>query len=116
VIRVFPAIPVSWKESSFDKLLAKGGFEVSAVRKNGQTQFIKIKSLAGQPCQIKTGLAGDIKIAGKRKFNITKKKDGLISVDLKKGEEVILYSTPKPTSFSITEAASDNNHNYWGLH
>jgi hypothetical protein len=116
VIRVFPAIPVSWKEASFDKLLAKGGFEVSAIRKNGQTQFIRIRSLAGQSCQVKTGLAADIKIAGKRKFNITKKKDGLISIDLKKGEEVILYSATKPASFSITEAASDNNNNYWGLH
>lgn len=116
VIRVFPAIPVSWKEASFDGLLAKGGFEVSAVRKNGQTQFIKIKSLAGQPCVLKTNLTGEIKSAGKRKFTVSKRSEGHLSIDLKRGEEVILYSRQQPASFLITEAKGDNNFNYWGIH
>jgi alpha-L-fucosidase 2 len=116
VIRVFPAIPISWKESSFDKLLAKDGFEVAAVRKNGKTSFIKIKSLAGQPCIVKTDLQGDIKASGKRKFTVIKKDDGSLIIDLKKGEEVFLYTGQKPASFTLTESAGDNNFNYWGLH
>jgi hypothetical protein len=116
VIRIFPAIPVSWKETSFDKLLAKGGFEVSAVTKGGQTQFIRIKSLAGQPCIVRTGMQGEIKAWGKRAFRITEKNKGDIEVDLKKGEEVVLYSGRKAASFSISVSAGDNNFNYWGLH
>ena len=116
VIRVFPAIPASWKETSFDKLLAKGAFEVSAVRKNGDTKFIKIKSLAGQPCLVKTGWTEGIKASGKRRFILTKKAEGVISIDLQKGEEVILYLGTKPAGFFMGEALSDNNNNYWGLH
>lgn len=116
VIRVFPAIPSSWKETAFDKLLAKGAFEVSAVRKNGQTQFIKIKSLAGQPCLVKTGWTTEIKTFGKRKFSLKKQTDGVVTVDLKKGEEVILYTGTKPAAFEITNVVTEDNNKYWGLH
>lgn len=116
IIRVFPAIPDSWQEASFNKLLAKGAFEVSAVRKNGQTQFIHIKSLAGTPFLVKTGWKNNIQTTGKRKFTITYQDKDIIKIDLKKGEDVILYTGTKPASFAITKAASDNNKNYWGLH
>lgn len=116
VIRVFPAIPLSWNESSFTKLLAKGGFEVSAIRKNGQTSFIKIKSLAGEPCIVKTDMRGFIKSTGKRSFKLTKTNEGNLVIDLKKGEEVILYTGQKPSSFTVIESKGDNNYNYWGLH
>jgi hypothetical protein len=116
IIRVFPAVPDEWKEASFYDLRARGSFLVSAVRKNGITEFIRIKSLAGQPCLIKTGWTSDVKVFGKRKFTITKKNDSVVSIDLKKGEEVILYTGTKPLSFEITETASDKNENYWGLH
>jgi len=115
VIRVFPAIPLSWNESSFTKLLAKGGFEVSAVRRNRQTVFIKIKSLAGQPCIVKIDMKGSIKSTGIRSFKLAKTSDGNLLIDLKKGEEVILYTGQKPPSFTVTEAKGDNNYNYWGL-
>ncbi|MDQ8208404.1 hypothetical protein QEH52_12850 [Coraliomargarita sp. SDUM461003] len=52
-IRVFPAIPESWENISFAGLLAKGGFEISATRAVGQTQFVSIQSRAGEPCIVK---------------------------------------------------------------
>ena len=116
VIRVFPAIPDSWTEASFAGLHAKGNFLVSAVRKNGTTTFIRIKSLSGQPCIVRTGWTGDIKTTGKRKFTVTNKNEDKIVIDLKKGEEVILYTGAKPSSFFITGATTDKNENYWGLH
>lgn len=115
-IRVFPAIPGEWKDVSFHDLLAKGSFLVSAVRKNGITQFIRIKSLAGQPCVIKTGWNTALKTSGNRPFRITTSDHDLISIDLKKGEEVILYTGVKPASFIINETATGTKNNYWGLH
>jgi len=116
IIRVFPAVPVEWKEASFHELLAKGNFLVSASRKNGATEFIRIKSLAGEPCLVKTGWTSGIKTSGKRKFIVTNKTGGVISIDLKKGEEVILYSGTKPGSFIIKGVTTDGNDNFWGLH
>jgi hypothetical protein len=116
IIRVFPAIPGEWKEASFQDLRAKGSFLVSAVRKNGKTEFIKIKSLAGEPCLVRTEGTAGIKTSGKRKFIVTQKTGDLISIDLKKGEEVILYTGTKPSSFTISAVVSNGKDNYWGLH
>ncbi|MES2653341.1 MAG: hypothetical protein V4663_16495 [Bacteroidota bacterium] len=117
VVRVFPAVPDEWKAVSFHKLLAKGAFEVSAVRSNGKTQFIKIKSLAGEQLLVKTDFSATIKTAGSRNFKVTSKENGVVMVDLKKGEEVILYTGVKPISFIMNASKeNDRNTNYWGLH
>lgn len=39
IIRAFPALPTAWKDAAF---------LVSAIRKNGQTQWIRIQSEAGE--------------------------------------------------------------------
>ncbi|MCX5643773.1 MAG: glycoside hydrolase N-terminal domain-containing protein [Phycisphaerae bacterium] len=41
-IRVFPAIPASWKDVSFKTLRAEGAFLVTAERKEGVTQRVEI--------------------------------------------------------------------------
>lgn len=115
IVRVFPAIPARWKDASFDKLLAKGAFEVSAVRKNGVTLFIRIRSLAGQPCLVKTGWSSDVKATGKRVFKVTQQDNAVVAVDLKKGEEVILYTGTQPSSFLMSEGSDDGKYNHWGL-
>ncbi len=52
-IRVFPALPSQWKNVEFHNLLAEGGFEVSSKQVDGELEYIKIKSLAGEPCVVK---------------------------------------------------------------
>jgi hypothetical protein len=116
IIRVFPAIPDEWKEARFHDLRAKGSFLVSAVRKKGEIEFIRIKSLAGEPCLVKTGWKPDVKTFGKRKFTVTKKNNDVISIDLKKGEEVVLYTGTKSSAFIINEVLPGGKENYWGLH
>jgi hypothetical protein len=55
-IRVFHAIPSEWKNVVFNRLLAEGGFEVSAKLKDGKTSYIQIKSRLGGDCSILTDL------------------------------------------------------------
>jgi alpha-L-fucosidase 2 len=121
-IRVFPAVPDNWKDVSFDKLLAEGAFEVSAVRRDRKTKFVQIKSLAGAPCRISTSLDGKIAASGTRKFNLTTEtEDGqpVTVVDLKKGETVLLTSadeTMSPDNLSITPvAAQPGRENFYGI-
>ena len=47
VIRVFPAIPESWQEVSFDTLRAEGAVLVSAKRKAGRTTWVELISERG---------------------------------------------------------------------
>jgi len=122
-IRVFPAVPDSWKDVSFDKLLAEGAFEVSAVRREGKTQFVQIKSLAGSPCRVSTSLSGTVVASGARKFKVTTETDDsqpVTVIDLKKGETVLLTSAAdhlSPENLKIEPvAAQAGRENFYGLH
>jgi len=89
-IRVFPAVPSDWKNAVFHDLRTEGAFLVSAERLNGKTLWVKIRSLAGAPCKIKPGFTGPFTTSS---LSIIKKEvePGLFELNLKKGEEVILY-------------------------
>jgi alpha-L-fucosidase 2 len=121
-IRVFPAVPDSWKDVSFDKLLAEGAFEVSAVRRDGKTKFVQIKSLAGAPCRVSTSLEGKITTSGTRKFKVTTETENgqpVTVIDLKKGETVVLTSDSEklsPDNLSIAPVpAQPGRENFYGL-
>ncbi len=119
-IRVFPAVPDSWKDVSFDKLRAEGAFEVSAVRKNGKTKFVQITSLAGNPCRVSTSLEGKIVASGSREFKLTTEmEDGqpVTVIDLKKGETVLLTSADEklsPDDLKIEPVNAPGIENYYG--
>ena len=90
-IRILPAMPEKWKEASFDQLRTQGAFLVSAVRKNGETQWVKIKSLAGEPCVLKIpGWTKAIQADKGRQLTISAMPDNEFAVDLKINEEVLL--------------------------
>ncbi|WP_374954633.1 glycoside hydrolase family 95-like protein, partial [Paenibacillus sp. AR247] len=96
IIRVFPAVPETWQEAVFHNLRAEGGFLVSAVSKAGQTTFIRIQSLAGEPCRLLTDLAHSeqgfvIEVQGKRAHYILHE-DRSIEIMLKSGDEAVLYA------------------------
>jgi alpha-L-fucosidase 2 len=93
-IRVFPAVPEDWKEASFDKLRAQGGFLVSASRSRGKTDWISVKSLSGEPCVVK--VPDWIKAVQKgkgRKISVYKIAEGEFRIDLKTSEEILLISS-----------------------
>lgn len=119
-IRVFPAVPDSWTNVSFDKLLAEGAFEVSAVRKDGKTEFVQIKSLAGNPCRVSTSLEEKIVASGNREFKLTTEmEDGqpVTVIDLKKGETVLLTSADEklsPDDLKIEPVNASGIENYYG--
>jgi hypothetical protein len=49
-LRIFPAVPQAWSDVWFSTLRAEGAFLVSASRHGGQTEWVKVQSLAGGPC------------------------------------------------------------------
>ena len=115
-IRVFPALPTSWKESSFYNLRAEGGFLVSAKRSGGKSQFIGVKSLAGEPCRLKTDLAEPIVLEVVSENALHWDNNGILTLDLKKGELAILHTKGTTGPFLIEPLPSDQtNINAWGL-
>ncbi|WP_298350707.1 glycosyl hydrolase family 95 catalytic domain-containing protein [Runella sp.] len=115
VIRVFPAIPSTWQNTEFFNLRTEGGFLVSAVSKNSKTEFIKIQSLAGDPCLIKADFMGEIKLIASKTVKM-KQHDGVVELNLKKGEEAILYTGEKPKDFIISSLPMKvEDMNNWGV-
>lgn len=113
-IRVFPAVPGSWENISFDGLLAKGGFEISATRKDGTTQFVAVKSNAGEPCVLKLDFVpkrveGIVKSAVKRLAN------GRFELEMKAGEQAIFYADAVNVAQVSPVKALPENSNTFGL-
>ena len=88
-IRIFPAVPSTWKDVEFHDLRAEGAFLVSAKRSAGQTQWVRIKSLAGEPCRIQPGIEGRIHISGDRPFALNEVSPGVYQIDMKQGEVLL---------------------------
>ncbi|CAA6676250.1 MULTISPECIES: glycosyl hydrolase family 95 catalytic domain-containing protein [unclassified Lentimonas] len=113
-IRVFPAVPEAWKNLSFEGLLAKGGFEMSATRTDGRTQFVSVKSLAGEPCILKLDFQ-PARVEGIAKSAVTRLDDGRFAVDLKQGEAAIFYAKDVESAIVGPVKALPENCNTFGL-
>jgi alpha-L-fucosidase 2 len=104
-LRVFPAVPEEWSEATFHGLRAEGAFLVSAVRAAGETSWIRVKSLEGEPCFIQTSWSGTVrwKISGSdRAYRCElSEEQSTISIALAKGEEVILYQSDEMPELRI---------------
>ncbi|WP_141692473.1 glycosyl hydrolase family 95 catalytic domain-containing protein [Paenibacillus pectinilyticus] len=103
-IRVFPAVPDEWPDIVFHQMRAEGAFLVSAVREQGATRFIRIRSLAGEPCNLLTDMKLPLQAALlDENANLEPKNDRIISLletegnytrielDIKKGEELVIW-------------------------
>lgn len=105
-IRVFPALPRAWRDVAFHNLRAEGAFLVSAVRKAGVTQWVRVQSLAGEPCRLKTDLLSPVHWSGSSE-PLTRVADGVYELPLRKGQEAVLYSGEGKPEPVVTKLAAE---------
>ena len=110
-IRVFPAVPSVWQDVCYEDLRTEGAFLVSAVRKGGKTVHIRIESLAGEPCILRTDMVNPVVKLGNAVLNSIA--PGEYRLDLKKGESVVL--TPKGVDVCLATEVSGEGQNFFGL-
>jgi hypothetical protein len=95
VIRVFPAVPAEWSEAVFHDFRAEGAFLVSALRRCGTTQWIVVKSLAGEQCRIRTDWRQGCRwrlTDSEQEWNVDlEQNQGVVSLPLACGQEAVLY-------------------------
>jgi hypothetical protein len=58
-LRVFPAMPAAWGDAAFESLRAEGAFLVSAARRSGRTLWVRVHSLDGGICDVRTRWSAD---------------------------------------------------------
>lgn len=110
-IRVFPGVPGAWKDVVFHNLRTQGAFLVSASRKNGRTEWVRVKSLAGEPCRIRPDLEGEIQAT----VPMTPAGDGAYDLKLAKGDEAMLYAgTCLPRCVLAPVAVDPSKANFYG--
>jgi alpha-L-fucosidase 2 len=99
-IAVFPALPQSWKTAIFHDLRAEGAFLVSAEHRHGKTAWVRIKSLAGEPCCVQPGLTGKLSaLINGILLPVLPSANGIYALPLTKGDEALLFAgetAPKP--------------------
>jgi hypothetical protein len=115
-IRVFPALPKSWKQCVFRDLRAQGGFRVSAGRTEGKTAWVRVVSEAGEPSTLVVpDWRGDLELrrsGQSREGPVTETIPGEYLLKLAAAEEIILYpkgTNPKFEVSAISHSGPDKN-------
>lgn len=89
VIRLFPAVPESWKDVSFDNLRTYGAFLVSCERTGGIIREVTVTSEKGGVLRMADPFGGNnIKVKGTKKKVIAE--NGIISLDMSPGQTVVM--------------------------
>lgn len=122
IIRIFPAVPDEWEDVVFHDLRAEGAFLVSAERKQGKTAFVRIRSLVGGSCLLRSpwesGIIQSVQSsAGMADQIMMKDADGLLHLDMQPGEEVVLFpeGTDSGMEWTIQPLEPQRNlRNYFG--
>ncbi|MFB9906004.1 glycosyl hydrolase family 95 catalytic domain-containing protein [Allokutzneria oryzae] len=93
VIRVFPAVPTAWQDVTIDNFLAQGAFLVSAVRRKGRTDWVGVRSQAGERCHLRHGVGGEIAVSTPRGTAVPWRhiSAGVIEIDLPRGATAIVH-------------------------
>ena len=96
-IRIFPAVPDHWKNASFNDLRAQGGFLVCASRKDGNTEWVQIHSLAGEPCVVKIpGWTSAYQAVKGKAFHIESHGNNEFKINLAAGDVILLAPSAAP--------------------
>jgi alpha-L-fucosidase 2 len=91
VLRIFPAVPVSWKDAAFDLLRAYGAFLVSARRRNGGVTDVRIVSEKGGLLKLENPFApGTIYDVAGIPADMVRRAGTLFEIEMKAGESVVL--------------------------
>jgi hypothetical protein len=116
VIRVFPALPAAWRDVTVHDLRAHGAFLVSARRTAGVTRFVRVLSLAGQPCVLRTGIPGALAARSSlgRTPTLTPVDTRTVTVDVQRAEEVVVYPAGTTPDLTIAPVATGGTFR-WGL-
>lgn len=86
---------------------------MSAERKNGKTEFIRIRSLAGEPCRVKTDMI-DLQCFSAARVAVRSVGNSTYEIDLKKGEEIVLAPKGSVPVLRIAPLVQENSYSGYG--
>ena len=113
-IRVFPAVPAAWPDVTVRDHRTEGAFLVSALRRQGATRWVRVESLAGEPCRL-IGAPQEWEVsAASAPCTPMVRADGSLDLPLAKGAWVELRQRGA-TNLAIEAVALVGGERRWGL-
>jgi hypothetical protein len=111
IIRIFPAMPSKWADVTVHDVRTEGAFLVSAVRRAGATRWVRVRSLAGEPCKVRHGIPGPITVPGAGWRDLG---DGVIELSLDRDQEALIFARDT-SDFVIEPVKISEPGEAWGL-
>jgi hypothetical protein len=111
-IRIFPAVPDAWADVTLHDFRTQGAFQVSAVRRRGVTRFVRVRSLAGEPCRVRHSIPGPVTVDGARHRDVG---GGVVEVDLRAGREAVIHAAGQRPDLVIAPVRITEPAQPWGL-
>ena len=87
VIEIFPAVPQSWKDISFNNLRTEGAFLISAAKTNGTIDEVTVKAEQGGTLHLKLPFKTFYLSDTAKKYDI---KDGIMIIEMSRGEHLTI--------------------------
>ena len=85
-VHLFPAIPESWKNVSFDKLRAEGAFLISAKKENGVISSVNVYAEKGGLLRLKNPFnSSKLKIDGEFKVE-----NDIITIETEPNQRIMI--------------------------
>ena len=117
VLRLFPAVPVTWGDIALRDFRTEGAFLLSASREGGKTRWLKVRSEAGAPCVLRPGIEGELVVTDAR--GLAKRwrtlANGDLHVDLARGQEAFVYRKGDKPDFTVHPVAPSGPSAPWGM-
>jgi alpha-L-fucosidase 2 len=117
VVKVFPSVPDVWPEASIAGLRTQGAFVVDASRGNGQTEWIRVRSEAGEPLVLKHGIAGDLDVRDPDGQPVPWREagPGTIALRLGRGDTVVVSGRGTSHDLRPRDVPAESTAPQWGL-
>ncbi|MFE7118991.1 Tat pathway signal sequence domain protein [Streptomyces sp. NPDC057654] len=128
VIRVFPALPGSWRAAALRDFRTQGAFLLSAVREEGRTRWVRLHSEAGAPCVVRHGIEGPVevrdthgrplryeRVAGSDGHGGHDRTGGTLRIALRKGETALITAHGDRPDLTVAPVPANAPAPRWGL-
>ena len=114
-IKIFPAVPDSWKDCAFEKLRAEGGFDISARMSDGKVKWIKIYNDAGNTCRVYLPYWLEPVLANGSKGVLKPCGCGYYDVEIPQGTEIVISDRRKVEIVPACKAEKYQPCHYYGV-
>ncbi|MFD8499834.1 Tat pathway signal sequence domain protein [Amycolatopsis sp. NPDC059657] len=117
MVRLFPAIPATWRDISLRDFRTQGAFLLSASREAGVTKWVKVRSEAGAPCVLRPGIPGELAVRDQwgRPKRWRALANGDIQIELGRGEEAIVHRKGDRPDISVGPVTPNGPSAPWGM-